>query len=966
MNTASHGLQRAHFLSLKWKALILSSLVLVSITGLFTLMGYLNLTHQFAAQREMMYQRRAQQAKALIEQSLEGMRLQSGLISELADMRPALRSGDPKVLERAFDSHWPVLQFQLGLDIARFYDAQNQLLAGWDYTGLAKPDPNPAPALVHEANEREEAVSTLSCEAGCTLYTAAPLLVEGQNAGVVLLGSPLTDLILNLQQLYNNEVGLIVSTLNQAEPTFDARTLSPWHADVVALTQASQNLPLLHQVAKIYPDFEQVKRIHTGFAERNYEISLIEVKDAKLSQRGFIVVIADITQPLAEIRAATRKNLVLGTSGLALSELLLLALLWTPMSRLRHTAKTLPLLGEGAFAPVRHAISAQRRRRFLHDEIDILDTTAVRLSHRLEDLEAEVTTRLGELARERDFVHNLLDTAPVIILTQNEAGSIVTINPFGEALTCYPQAGLIGRLFWDLLDTEPHENTSNLWQTVHLHPDFPGYQHSSRLKCQDGTLREVDWLHTPLNRNSEGAALILSIGLDVTERKKAEQHLTWLADHDPLTGLFNRRRFQEEITRALALTRRLEHQGALLFFDLDQFKYINDTSGHQAGDMLLKIVAESLSHVVRETDIVARLGGDEFAILIGKTNPSSVVESARRISQHLSQLTLPIGNHLHRVSASIGIALFPDHATDEANLLAAADLAMYQAKEAGRGRWHLYSPNDQTRERLHAHVFWKERVEWALANDRLVLYYQPIMNLKTGKIIHCEGLLRMLDESGSLIGPGALIEACERTGLIHALDHWVLNQGIAQLADFTAQGHDLNVALNLSGRAFEEPDLLAILQGALERHQADPKRLILEITETAAVADFAAARGIIQAIRSLGCRFALDDFGTGFSSLKYLKQLPVDFVKIDGSFIRHLTTDRDDQVMVKALADIAHSYGKLTVAEFVESSQSMTMLRDFGVDYAQGFFIGRPIPATELIQQLASTHTQPTWHAKAG
>ena len=317
------------------------------------------------------------------------------------------------------------------------------------------------------------------------------------------------------------------------------------------------------------------------------------------------------------------------------------------------------------------------------------------------------------------------------------------------------------------------------------------------------------------------------------------------------------------------------------------------------------------------------------------------------------RFTSPWGERSHTISVSTGIALFPQHGMDVQSLLANADLAMYQAKETGRNRWYLFSIKDPSRERMNAQVYWKEQVEEALAEDRFVLHFQPIMDLSTDNITHVEALLRMVDRDNGLVSPGVFIDACERTGLIHAIDHLVLRKGISQVAELRATGHDIRMAINLSGQVFEDPDLLSTVAKLIKHYDVNPNRLIFEITETAAVADFVAARYLMDAIKGMGCSFALDDFGTGFSSLRYLKQLPADYVKIDGSFIRDLYDSRDEQVLVKAITDVAKGFGKKTIAEYVERNDVLKMLRSYGVDFAQGYRVGRPVVATELF-----THTE--------
>lgn len=952
-------------LSLKWKALIVTGIVLLVITSLYTALSYVNLIRQFGQQREVLYERHARQVHGLIAQSLARMGHFAGLTPSLSGIGIALAARDAEQLQRAFEEHWVGLQLHMGLDIARFYDAEGRLLGMWRSSGFVSAGQAQTPPWVQEALEMERSRSVLDCVGHCIQFAAAPLLVRGQIVGVMEYGIPLTDIVLEFRQNSGYDVALLVDAHDSGVGAPATRALDNWRVAVLALTNASQNLQLLQQAAQEHPRMDEVRvGTTTTYGARNYEITVIPLVQFARTGKGYFAVIADITDPLARIQKATRKNLLVGMFGLMLALLMVLALLWKPMTRLRHTADTLPLLGQGAFERVRQAIRAQAKPHWARDEVDVLDDTAIALAGRLDFLEDQVQEhtralgqRMDELEDERDFVRNLLDTAQVIILTQNDTGDIKMINQFGVQLSGYGCQEIVGRRFDTLFARERFDI-----ETTTTQAGIPQQRHRSKLHGKDGSTCEIDWLHTPLSRRGDQEPLTLSLGLDVTEQRQAERRLLWLADHDALSGLFNRRRFQEELRRTLAEAQRFGHSGALLFFDLDQFKYINDTSGHQAGDTLLRIVAHTLKHTVRETDITARLGGDEFAVLISNTDQRGAIKTARKISQELTGLELPLGERSYRVSASIGIALFPEHATDVPGLLAAADLAMYKVKDAGRGGWHVFSLEDPSRERMRAQVMWKERVEQALAEDRFVLHYQPIIELQSRSMTHCEALIRMLDDDGTLIMPGSFIEASERTGLIHAIDKCVLGLGIAQLVEFTAAGLDVRLSLNLSGHAFENQELPSTLEALLAKHHVKPGDLIFEITETAAVVDLVAARGLMESIREMGCHFALDDFGAGFSSLRYLKHLPVDYVKIDGAFVRNLGEDRDNRVMVKAITDVAQGFGKKTVAEFVESAEVLTLLEAFGVDYAQGYYVGPPVSAEAL---MASRLPRTVTHVRA-
>ena len=299
--------------------------------------------------------------------------------------------------------------------------------------------------------------------------------------------------------------------------------------------------------------------------------------------------------------------------------------------------------------------------------------------------------------------------------------------------------------------------------------------------------------------------------------------------------------------------------------------------------------------------------------------------------------------------------MFPEYGDNANDVFACADLAMYQAKARGRGCWHIYSSTEKIRERLNERLYWKGVLEKALEIDQFELYFQPIVDVGSGDCRHFEALLRYIDEDGIITAPGLFIEIAESCGLIHAIDRMVITKAIRQLAWLQKQGRDIHFSVNLSAHAFSDPGLFELLRNLIDESGLEPSRLILEVTETAAIADFTVAHAYITSIKALGCRFALDDFGVGFSSFYSLKKLPVDYVKIDGSFIKGLHSNPDDQVLVRSLSQAAHGFGKKTIAEFVENEQTLEILRQYNVDYAQGYLIGKPLPAEEAFQTFLTS-----------
>ncbi|RLA22459.1 MAG: GGDEF-domain containing protein, partial [Gammaproteobacteria bacterium] len=339
---------------------------------------------------------------------------------------------------------------------------------------------------------------------------------------------------------------------------------------------------------------------------------------------------------------------------------------------------------------------------------------------------------------------------------------------------------------------------------------------------------------------------------------------------------------------------------------------------------------------------LARLGGDEFALLIPNTNVEGASQLAQKILDKLRMIEFQSSGNVHNISASIGISIFPEHGSSVQDFMAHADLAMYQAKEAGRGRWHIFAPQDQARELLKTRVLWKEKIETALQEERFVLHYQPILDVGSHKISHAEALVRMIGCDGKLIMPGDFIPTAEHTGLINQIDLTVLKLAFKTLRTMRKANNSLKLSVNLSGRAFDNPELICFLKKELNESDIDAEKLIFEVTETTAVANFSAAKEMMAEIKKTGAKFALDDFGVGYASFYYLRQLPVDYIKIDGSFIRQLAKHKEDQVLVQAIAEISRISGKQTIAEFVEDQPILDLIKTYGIDYAQGYHIAKP------------------------
>lgn len=471
---------------------------------------------------------------------------------------------------------------------------------------------------------------------------------------------------------------------------------------------------------------------------------------------------------------------------------------------------------------------------------------------------------------------------------------------------------------------------------------------ATELRLADGRL--VTRLSHPVYDNANTFIGHLWMFEDVTQEQHTAQQLIYLAERDSLTGLFNRHRLREEMEKLLTDAARTGSQGALLFFDLDEFKYINDSFGHHAGDATLIRIAAELSALIRRNEVLARLGGDEFAILIPQISDLKEVEGlAERVVQTIARLPLIFDDQPLRVTVSLGVAFYPQHGASIEELIAHADTAMYQAKACGKNTWQIYRPELDMGKEMAARLTWNDRLSHAFEKDLFRLHFQGVYHTADRTLSHLEALVRMMDEEkpGQLVMPGLFIPIAEKTGKILALDRWVIKEAVTTLARHRKLRA---LAINLSGRSLADPSLPRFIQDTLAQHAVEPNRLLIEITETSAIGDLHDAGRFIEALHETGCATCLDDFGTGFSSFAYLKYLKVDTLKIDGLFIRDLPNDHDNQLFVKSIADVARGMGKVTVAEFVEDEATLELLTRFGVDLVQGYFLDRPIADHPALQ----------------
>jgi diguanylate cyclase (GGDEF)-like protein len=447
-----------------------------------------------------------------------------------------------------------------------------------------------------------------------------------------------------------------------------------------------------------------------------------------------------------------------------------------------------------------------------------------------------------------------------------------------------------------------------------------------------------------LEKLEEDDRAVVLAALDRAERTEAE--LRYLADHDSLTGLLDRRRFRSELDQYVSFTARYGGQGAVMIVDIDGLKAVNDLHGHHAGDNLIRQVAATMRERVRATDLVARLSGDEFAILMPQTDTPGALQLGEDLRAQVAESARP-APEAEAATISVGITMFGGGGDAAEAVLVAADQAMYRAKEGGRNQIALFRDPDEPQRDPARRQTIAARIRDALTGDRLSLQTQPIRSLASGGIERYELLLRMTSEEGELLPAASFIEAAERSGMVQELDRWVVSRALELLAERDRLGAPLSLHVNISGASLTDLSVLEFIERRLDEGGADPSHCTFEITETADIYDYDQAAGFADRLTDFGCQVAIDDYGAGFGPFHYLKRIPFDLIKIDGSFVEDLPRSDADQLTVKAIVQIARGLGKTTIAEYVQDETTTEMLREYGVDMAQGYHLGRPVDLAE-------------------
>ena len=599
-------------------------------------------------------------------------------------------------------------------------------------------------------------------------------------------------------------------------------------------------------------------------------------------------------------------------------------------------------------------------RRYSRELIDRL--TASGLGTGSDKANKELATIRKSLAEKRRIIQlllesenryrDLVETSHDLIWTTDSSGRFTYLNAAAFTIFGLAPKDLIGRCFFDFEANTSHISNRRFLSTLKKSGEIKHYV--ARLVTAKGEDRWIGINARVVNDDNGAMFGIRGTARDITEEHLQTLRIEHLALHDALTELPNRHSLQRRIETAL----QSGGVGALLFLDIDHFKYVNDNLGHRMGDQLIVGVGSVLRDAMRGVNgELFRLGGDEFAIHLPASLRKEAIEAADRALEAVRRYRFQAGDNkvISNLAASAGIALYPFHGADVLALMSNVDIAMYQAKDLGRNRHILFDQASDSLRSTHRRIHWAKKLRDALDEDRLVLFQQPVVRLKNSKPVHHEILVRVRDESGGYILPGNFIEIAESLGLIQEIDMRVVEKLLAYLRASGQADKKLRYFVNLSRVSISDQHWIKRFLAMLRGSGVNPNQLVFEITETAAMSEIDVTLTFIKSLKEMGCRFALDDFGAGFSSFYYLKRFDVDYLKIDGSFIRDLATDEGSRIFVRALNDVAHGLDKQVIAEWVETPEALNLLLGMGTQFGQGFLFQRPVLLVEPEAQQLST-----------
>lgn len=826
-----------------------------------------------------------------------------------------------------------------GLSAVRILDPKNKILAQWTADDdVDSFDMAQHRTLLSEVLADGQPRSRIFCHRQCLQSSYIP--VRDQPAVIHVL-RPIKPLFDAISHTGDGDIALLNENLNSNDPN-----------RLMLVSRAEQTRPVIKELQRL-----------TGFLGhnqpyyRNTERGIFMAQTFSLPRHLAassvkLVIVTSDARSAAFMRETLQSWLITAALTLLATIVLVYLALRSSLRKLVNLVRTIPMLSRSSYGELRASIQPYTHKRLsLVDEVDQLNYTVLDVAEALEEMEqsvaehrAALTHKLDELRESRDFNQVLMNDSPLVIVAHAPGGRIHLLNRYGRELSGWKDSDIAERRISQLILPDlSGRSIADLVATL-IGGNEPRIQTEQLMVGSGNHVHDLTWLHAAVNVDSD--PLILSVGLDITERRKTESRLRWLSKHDNVTDLLNRESFHEE-ANLLIQQYGETHRVDFMVVDIDKFAAINDMYGFQNGDVVLRETARYLERLIECDTIIGRTGSNEYSALMVMERDKVSYDQHPMLNRSLRFYSV-LNEDAVEITLTGVLANYPHDGSSIDELVSNASAAMRRLGPMEKGSVLPISESVDNlalrQERLQIH----DNVVRALSDERFILLYQPIYNVKAERISHCECLVRMRSEDGHLVSPAGFMDVAKEHGLMSRLDLQVLRMALIQLRAWANEGLDLKLSVNITAATFESDLFITELKSLLAETGAPPNRLIFEIVETEAINNLSTAKALCDRLAEMDIQIAFDDFGIGFTSFEYLRDLPVDYIKIDQSFIRYLYKRKSDQLLVKSMVDMALALGKKVVAEGVEDDGSADILRGMGVHYLQGYFISRPKHANEL------------------
>jgi len=933
------------YISIRWKAVILLSIILFIIAFAWISQGIYQNIHTY----EFDIKQSQENHQKILDQLITDNYIKLSQHAQLIIDNPQIKNYEkdkatnPNDINNYLKAQWYSWNLNISIDYVAVIDDKgkriaeaNQLFTNGELQSLRRS------TRLFSQQAKEKPQNFIFCESSCIQFVMEPFIFSDGQLGVLVLGQNMSDLITRYHAVSSSDLAVLIQNNEYNKSNQEGKEgnlLTNWNVHVWAISRFKDLYPYVEKFSKNHSMLDVPSVSLWNLWNTNYFLrNMVPSNYVQVGSPAYFMSIINESKRQEQLKLEIWRGVATSIVGWLLAEVLLIILLMGPLQRLIKIVQALELLPKHSYQKAINLIKVPKKG--IRDEITQLEDSTVYLANELQSLhqavetsEEQLKSQILMLTRSKEFLQRLFDNANLYIVIQSYNYEVMNDN----------------HLFSDSFDTETVDSFLDMFASnydkkifiegiIHLKEQpLESFQHEANMKTRKGEKLTLAWTHT-LVKDDEGNDQVLSIGMDITQRKNDEMALNWLANNDSLTKIGNRRAFKNDLDKILGQ----DKDGAIIFIDVNRFKQINDIYGHLAGDAVLIDIAKQLKRHTRNHDSICRLAGDEFTIVMPGITLNDLPIVLENLSEQLNRQIKLSDSRLVEYSVSLGGAVFPEHGSDEQSLIVHSDMAMYQAKKKGLKNWHIFSYEDDQLSDLQEEHNTMRLIKQALKGDLFTLVFQPILDIKNQKVSHYESLLRLKDEEGNWVSPGFFIPIAERVGLIREIDSWVIQHVFDFMKESLKTQPELSFSINVSAPSLQEKLFAARFAELMRESEMPAKNIIIELTETAYIENFVQVLKNLEQLTKIGVSIALDDFGVGYSSFSYMKKLPLTYVKLDGSYVNNIVSSAENRAFIKSVVIMAQAFGMKTIAEFVEDKETLDVLSELNVDYAQGYFVGRP------------------------